>query len=257
MCADGFAFGGTTSDSRILLWLIYNCIGIRSATVDTFKTLWRALVWSLHWLYHGKWPTHAHGGTLYAAGLAAGGWLPLAGSCDDDFYNRPQLPTADLIRRLWRPDLKVLHYKWLGCDQYFFGGVLLLLVKYVMASSPEENLKTVFAASLPKLKGTGQQCKGIARVMGEVFRKLCDLDDDRHRLILEAIEYVRKTNHIYTRHRYANRIPPDDREELVAKTFKFCQITSKLIKYYHERGMFVFHYTIKSHYSLHIAMAGR
>ena len=80
-----------------------------------------------------------------------------------------------------------------------------------MASSPEENLKTVLAAiqaeyeeqavpandrcptlkltqikqarcaSLPKLKGTGQQCKGIARVMGEVFRKLCDLDDDRHR----------------------------------------------------------------------------
>ena len=107
MCADGFAFGGTTSDSRILLWLIYNCIAIRSATADTFKTLWRALVWSLYWLYRGKWPTHAHDGTLYTAGLAAGGWMPLAGSCDDDFYNRPQPPTPDLIRRMWRPALKL------------------------------------------------------------------------------------------------------------------------------------------------------
>ena len=61
--------GSAASDSHILIGLMFNCIAIRSAAADTFKTLWRQLIWSLYWLYRGQWPTHAPYGSLYTVGL--------------------------------------------------------------------------------------------------------------------------------------------------------------------------------------------
>ena len=118
-------------------------------------------------------------------------------------------------------------------------------------------IKTAKASLLPKLKGTGQQCKGIARVMRAVFLEFCDTHDPYHELVLEAIDCARITNYIYTKHRSANRIPPLDAEKLIKLTFRFCQITTRLCRDYHKKKMCVFHYTIKSHYSLHIAMTAR
>ena len=40
----------------------------------------------------------------------------------------------------------VLHSKWLGADQYFLGGVLWLLIAYIMPASIEDNLKIVVIA---------------------------------------------------------------------------------------------------------------
>ena len=68
------SFGGLLSqrtaaaDSHILIWLMFNCITIRSAVGDTYKTLWRELTWGLYWLYRGVWRTHAPDGTEYALG---------------------------------------------------------------------------------------------------------------------------------------------------------------------------------------------
>ena len=181
----------------------------------------------------------------------------------------------------------LLHCKWLGCDQYFLGGVLWLLVKHIMPDAPAESLKIVFAAIqaeydvqavpfkdrypslkltqikkatvaiLPKLNGTGQQCKGLARVMGAVFRQFCDLSDARHIRILDGIKAMSETNRIYLMHRYANRIPRADSEKLIALSFEFCQISTGLVRYYHGRGIYAFHYTLKHHYCLHIALATR
>ena len=90
--------------------------------------------------------------------------------------------------------------------------------------------------------------------MGAVFRQFCDLSDTCHLRIVESIAAMKETNMIFALHRYAHRIPTADAEKLVAASFKFCQINTGLIRHYHSKSMFVFHYTLKHHYLLHVAL---
>ena len=39
----------------------------------------------------------------------------------------------------------LLHCKWLGADQYFHGGVLYLLVNYIMPDDIQSNIVKLFA----------------------------------------------------------------------------------------------------------------
>lgn len=144
----------------------------------------------------------------------------------------------------------LLHCKWLGADQYFHGGVLWLLIRYVMADVVATNLETVVreikvaysavgvrkkdqypnlkrtqikgghVAKLPKLKGTGQQCKGLTKVMGLVFRKFWDPTDPMHIRIATCLDAIRDTDQIYETNQREYRIPPADSRRLIELTFR-------------------------------------
>ena len=179
----------------------------------------------------------------------------------------------------------LLHCKWLGADQYFHGGVLWLLIRYVMPDDIETNLGKVVveikkayltvgvlkkdqypnlkrtqikgghAAKLPKLKGTGQQCKGLSKVMGLVFRIFGDRDDPMHICIAECLDAIRDTDRIYESSRNEYRTPPADSKRLIELTFSIGRKISILIDYYHPRLIPCFHFTIKQHYTMHCALA--
>ena len=182
----------------------------------------------------------------------------------------------------------ILHCKYLGADQYALGSALALLTHYWMPGTRIENLAIVVAAireayrregvdikhrypnlklsqyksqktvaTLPKLKGTGMQCKGLAEVMPGVFQTLMDEDNPRHQRVLKLLQGIKATNEIYDRHRNAYRIPAADAERLIQHSFDVAQQTSALIRAYHPDGIVLFHYTIKQHYCLHIALAAR
>ena len=57
--------------------------------------------------------------------------------------------------------------------------------------------KTQTAAVLPKLKASGMQCKGLAKIMPRVFEALMNAEDPGHRRVLRGLRAIRETNCIY------------------------------------------------------------
>ena len=343
--------GSSADESHILIWLFFNCIASRTDAGDTYKRLWKELVWSLYWLFKGRWPTHSSDGVKYTAGVAAerAGKLLAAGyygvlwflrfdndaaqgtfhladhNNDKVCFFGPAGPSGACVwtdarsppHNSWVPStytnfshetlfgnnrhclLRVLpgfgvshfirdllHCKWLGADQYYLGGVLYLIVKYLMPGTIGDNVVELFApikdeydaqqiphkdrytslrlsqfktmqpiAKLPKFKGTGQQCKGLTRVIANVFRLYWNPGVHAHVRIVEGLEAMRETDRLYLLHRYANRMPQSDSDRVIAASFKFCQICTGLVRHFHGLRMPVFHYTLKHHYCLHIALS--
>ena len=168
-----------------------------------------------------------------------------------------------------------------------WGGALALLTHHHMTGSVSENLSAILEAikaayddarvpndlryptlrvtqyksaklgTLPKLKGTGVQCKGLAKVLPDVFAVFADLDDEYHRRVLEGLCLIRETNEILHEMRDAYRLPQNAADSLINKSFNIGRIVTELIRYYHPLGIPIFHYTIKLHYTLHISLVAR
>ena len=204
-----------------------------------------------------------------------------------------RLHFGDALHRLFRvlpgfcishyiPD--ILHCKWLGADQYFLGSALAMLTHYWLPGTPAENLTLVKAsideeykragiltkhrypvlrvsmykggkaATLPKLKGTGMQCKALNKVMPDVFEKHMDPGDFNHQRILLGLQAIRDIDNLYGKHMKDYCIPEEASKQLVDKSFFVAQVVTTLIKRLHPLRVPLFHYTIKQHYYLHIAL---
>ena len=182
-----------------------------------------------------------------------------------------------------------LHVKFLGSDQYFLGSAIKLLTHYWMPSSPANNLEILFdsireeyntlkvrsqhrytnfklsyfmptkksVSTLPKLKGTGMQCKALAKVFVSVFASYMDESDRNHQIVLIALKSLRRTNELYHSNRKVMRYPPADADELVKLSFEINQCTTALVRHYHSRSIPLFHYTMKHHYTLHCALVAK
>ena len=81
-------------------------------------------------------------------------------------------------------------------------------------------------------------------------------DDENHRTVLLGLEATTEVNRLYSLHAKAYRIPPMKAEIIVDKSFFVAQVTTALIHALHP-AIPLFHYTIKLHYTLHIALASR
>jgi hypothetical protein len=181
----------------------------------------------------------------------------------------------------------ILHVKRLGADQYCLGSVLALLTHYWLPGAPADNLKSVVEAIvvaykvegveskdrypnlkvtqykpakaniLPKLKGTGMQCKGLGKVMPSVFEAFMDATDPLHHRVPSGLRGIQATNEIYDANRTAYRFPAADAERLIHWSFDIAQQVTALIRAYHPKAIVLFHYTIKQHYTLHAALSAR
>ena len=90
-----------------------------------------------------------------------------------------------------------------------------------------------------------------------VFHEFYDPMDSRHARICEALEGMQVVDRLYMVHRHACRIPPEDADTIVDRSFKIAQITAGLVRYYHSRGAVAFHYTKKPHDCLTAALASK
>ena len=119
----------------------------------------------------------------------------------------------------------------------------------------QTQIKGGHVSKLPKLKGAGQQCKGLSQVMGLVFRRFWDPEDRMHQRIATCLDEIRDTDQIYESNRHEYRIPAGDSRRLIRLTFSLGRSISILIEHYHAAGMPCFHFTIKQHYTMHCALA--
>ena len=67
---------GTTVDVYFLIWIMYTKLIVRSPGLDSSKTFFRKLRWSLYWLFLGLWPARDEHETAIVGGKAG---EPLAG----------------------------------------------------------------------------------------------------------------------------------------------------------------------------------
>lgn len=109
---------------------------------------------------------------------------------------------------------------------------------------------------LPKLKGTGQQCKKLTKVVHTVFDMHMEPNDDIHQLVLLGLRCIRDSDVLIGRNHNSDRFPPEDSHRLIRSSFLVAQTTTALIQHSHPHTP-LFHYTIEQHYTFHIAMSSR
>ena len=157
----------------------------------------------------------------------------------------------------------ILHCLWLGCNQYFLGAALALLTHFWLPGSFADNLKIVFArikaaykdagvalkdqyptmkvtqykpsasvSRLPKLKGTGRQCKGLAKVLPSVFEHFMNMGDDAHQLVLYGLRCILEVDQLYDAHYRCYKFPEGASKRLIEVSFAIAQTTTALINVY-------------------------
>jgi len=123
---------------------------------------------------------------------------------------------------------------------------LKLLVEGVSATDRYPDLKQTQikkknpVATLPKLKGTGQQCKGLTKVMQVVFEKFWNLADQRHARISVCLQLMKEVGTLYMTHRTEHRVPTEAARRIVEASFEIAQITTGLVRYHHARAQWLF-----------------
>ena len=136
----------------------------------------------------------------------------------------------------------VLHCKYIGCDAYFLGGVLKVLIFHMgLLGTTQDILKRVFreikdayreldiqgnrlttlsfskiqsaSAKIACLKCTGAQARSLLPAVRLVFWKYLTPGDVQHRDILQALSDSIRFDEIMGRNRDAFRLPPADAQE--------------------------------------------
>ena len=192
------------------------------------------------------------------------------------FRHLPGVGVAAII-----PD--VLHTKHLGTDAYYCGGVLKILVWYVMAGTPKENLDNLWIdiqaeyavqrtqhrytvltlrmiqsskSPLPQLSGRGSVIKDFVPVLAKIAEKHLNQRLPQHRYMLVGLHASRDLDKILDSHRRDFILPPLAAKEFQDGCHLFCQCTAALIRCYHPSTP-AFHYTEKFHLLLHLAACSR
>ena len=178
------------------------------------------------------------------------------------------------------PDL--LHCKHLGTDAWFFGSVLELLCGSILPASRTENLDRVWseiveqygimkithrfghikesmfkADNFPKLKGKASEIRWLVGPLAAVFRRHLDPSNTQHRYVLAALRFSAMVETILDEHHTDFCLPADAHAHFKAAIFGFLEMNTLLSDWYHERGIFLFNFTVKTHYLAHIALYSR
>ena len=188
-----------------------------------------------------------------------------------------------------------LHTKYIGTDGYFLGGVLRYLTHHLLMNNPDANLSQVIkelgqayddlgihagrfsvlkhtsiqseSSKLPYLKGNGYALKQMTKALQTVFelhvakaRPMGRLTRasvvSGNNLITLSFKYSIAIDTLLDRNIDSNKLDDADSKALVSATFGFAQTQTALIKLFHPVAP-VFHYTLKKHYLLHIALVSK
>ena len=167
-----------------------------------------------------------------------------------------------------------MHTKHLGVDQYFYGSVLMLLTHEVdggrlMAGRPDQNLATLWedmkkapgtfgdlrlsmfvpsAEHFPVLKGRAAEIRNFGTPLLAAWEKYMSPRNQLHRQIRLALTASVELERILDRNTDRFVLPADEAVLFRKHCFDLAALLSALGHHYHSRGVFLFHFTVKTHY---------
>ena len=183
--------------------------------------------------------------------------------------------------RSYIPD--ALHCKYLGSDAYFIGSLLWFFISSLMPGTVQANLSLLFAElkkeyknvglqgfnqltesmiksdgnKLAYLKGSGYQIRATGHAMLAICRKRFDPRNTVHEMMLWTLEQSIEVDKVLQDYRFEFTLPEPAAKRLLDASFRFCQGCTALIKHFHPLDVALFHFTVKTHYILHIALVGQ
>ena len=111
--------------------------------------------------------------------------------------------------------------------------------------------------NFPKLKGRAAEIRHLGEPLLAVATQLLDAHDRQHTLIVLALQASVRLEHILDETDQHFCVPGDKAAELEQTAYHFVNLNATLGHFYHNRGMWLFHTTIKFHYLLHAAKQAR
>ena len=179
-----------------------------------------------------------------------------------------------------------MHTKHLGSDQYLFGSALMMLVsptegKRMMPDSPSVNMANLWAelaletkrlgikhayaeikmsmfapaaGRFPVLKGKAAEVRSLARPLLKVWEAKMDVSDRQHRLVRLALHSSAELENILDQHSSEYRLSGESSEAFRKLCWSYAACVSALGQYFHLKGIWLFHFTIKTHYLIHCGL---
>ena len=179
--------------------------------------------------------------------------------------------------------LDVMHTKHLGTDQYSFASILHMLVHDVLGDSPDRNMQTIWgmieqrykkfgitnrygeirrsmyeasdALHFPRLKGRASEIRHLARPLLDIWEELMDKDNQQHRQVRLLLKAAWQIERILDEAKDEYVLPEAARKVFKTQCYQYVAAASCLGNHYHTMAppRWLFHFTMKFHYLLHIA----
>ena len=109
------------------------------------------------------------------------------------------------------------------------------------------------ATQFPCLKGKAGKVKRLAVPLKIVCDRLLTNDNERHVLIKKMLKCIVFIEETFESQKGQHHFSDDVASAMKTSIYGFVQINTLLGHFFHNRGVFLFNFTIKFHYALHIA----
>ena len=110
------------------------------------------------------------------------------------------------------------------------------------------------ADKFPSLRGRAGEVRDLAEPLLKVWLKYMDVANQQHRLVRMVLKASVAMEAILKQNVGNYRLPPVDATAFAGWTFQYNACVAALGNYFRSRGVWLFHFTIKNHYLLHIAL---
>lgn len=104
----------------------------------------------------------------------------------------------------------------------------------------------------PALKGKAAETRHLAPVLASVFQSLMNVSDKQHRQVKLGLCAMARIEAILDDHADDYRLPASAAGEVEQCLCTLIQAQTALANHYHPKGQALFHFTVKSHYALHL-----
>ena len=179
--------------------------------------------------------------------------------------------------------LDYLHCKYLGSDQYQYGGLLFFMTYSLLPGAALANLQSIWSkikfyykelkvkhqyhyfnrltmyvrkSGPPKLRGRGAEVLGLGKVLLHIWHDLHNPSIEIHRMLLVMLKANNRMEELLDEHRYETALPALSAQQFVDNAFRMAHLQHLIHSHLSEepllRGSFAI--TIKLHMVLHIAL---
>ena len=182
-----------------------------------------------------------------------------------------------------------MHTKHLGTDAYLYASVLMLLVHRISPLRRDQAMEDIWAkisamyhrfgirdgyseirfsmfepgavrrgrAQFPCMKGKAAEIKSLCRPLLEIWTSMMDGGDRQHRQVRIALMASMELEDLMRANKHNYRFFGDDAARFKDNVYKYVGAVSALGSFYHPKGEWMFHYTIKYHYLLHLGLLAK
>ena len=106
--------------------------------------------------------------------------------------------------------------------------------------------------TFPNLKGRANDLRHFGAPLLAVWKRFMDSRNKIHRFVKLLLEASVEIERLVDKNIGGHRYPRADAKRFEDMCFQYASSTTALANFYHPRNIWLFHYTIKFHYLLHI-----